>query len=307
MWWYKNVTREEFEKCKDKAEKIMEELGAERMDIQMPYRNRRTSYSGSLMDVCDKERAAYVFRGEYFRVDEVLFREKPFIVIEGGSREELMNNTLCDADPFPYDLSRDEMIEEVEWSLGIRDNGMSGRDNEKELEFIPYDDFKVSPGEAPEFEIKRVLTGEDFRKFFEFSFLKYHRGWTIFSLAFIVIMLFMGVRGRAVGLDIWWVFILTAVLTVVYTAVYAVRANRTNMSKTGREVVYLFYPDCMVNRFGNEEASVAYSACEAFEYGGRIFIIVNEKAGYILSVNDIPEPEKFHEFLRNKLGDKFKK
>ena len=45
---------------------------------------------------------------------------KPFIVIECcGTYEELMKNMMDDADPFPYDLSEEELLNEVKYSLGI--------------------------------------------------------------------------------------------------------------------------------------------------------------------------------------------
>lgn len=45
--------------------------------------------------------------------------KKPFIVIECGDLDELMNNIMDDAEPFPYDLSYEELCDEVKYSLGI--------------------------------------------------------------------------------------------------------------------------------------------------------------------------------------------
>lgn len=160
--------------------------------------------------------------------------------------------------------------------------------------------------ETPEFEIKRTLTTEDKNEFLKFTLLKYRRGQAIFTLVFTVLMFFIGIRGRAVGMDMWWLFVLTAVLTVVYFSVYAARANRTNMNKAGREAVYLFYSDRLVNRYDGRDANIPYTFCEAFEYGNRIFIVVNKREGYVLSINDFSEPEKFRGFLREKLGKKFR-
>ena len=55
----------------------------------------------------------------YYRVDEVCFYKKPFIVIQCGTFNELMNNIMEDMDPFPYDLSDAELLNEVKYSLGI--------------------------------------------------------------------------------------------------------------------------------------------------------------------------------------------
>lgn len=160
--------------------------------------------------------------------------------------------------------------------------------------------------ETPEFEIKRTLTTEDMNEFLKFTLLKYRRGQAIFTLVFTVLMFFIGIRGRAVGMDMWWLFVLTAVLTVVYFSVYAARVNRRNMNKAGREAVYLFYSDRLVNRYDGRDANIPYTHCEAFEYGGRIIIVVNKGEGYVLSAEDFSEPDKFREFLKMKLGDRFK-
>ncbi len=46
-------------------------------------------------------------------------RGKPFLVIECGTYDGLMKNIMGDADPFPYDLTEDELLNEVKYSLGI--------------------------------------------------------------------------------------------------------------------------------------------------------------------------------------------
>ena len=47
------------------------------------------------------------------------FPDKPFIVIECGTYDELINNIMDDLDPFPYDLTEAELLKEVKYSLGI--------------------------------------------------------------------------------------------------------------------------------------------------------------------------------------------
>ena len=118
MWFYEKVTREEFEKKKDFVERVMISLGCEIFDIKLPYENKTTSISGDLTETHYSERPVFKFKDEYYRVDERLFRE-PFIVIEVGTLEELLNNTMGDADPFPYDLSDEETENEVKYLLGI--------------------------------------------------------------------------------------------------------------------------------------------------------------------------------------------
>lgn len=113
MWTYKELTREEFEKTKDKVEQFIKEFGGKVVDIQLPYEQKNTSYSGKFTVEHTSLRPIYELNKEYFRVDEICFRNKPFIVIEFGSYEELMSNTMEDAGAFPYDLSERDMRNEV--------------------------------------------------------------------------------------------------------------------------------------------------------------------------------------------------
>jgi len=53
------------------------------------------------------------FAGNY----QERFSGKPFIVIECGTYDVLMKNVMEDADPFPYDLTEDELLNEVKYSL----------------------------------------------------------------------------------------------------------------------------------------------------------------------------------------------
>lgn len=119
MWFYTNVTREEFEKVKDRIQEIMVGLGACESDITLPYQQKTTSVSASGIDTCISDRLVFRFRNEYCRVDEVLYPEKPFIVIEFGLEEDVLCDTMEDAEPFPYDLSDDELVNEVKYSLDI--------------------------------------------------------------------------------------------------------------------------------------------------------------------------------------------
>lgn len=119
MWLYKNITREEFEKRKSYVEQIICELGGEKADIEIPYKQKTTTIIDDYSETHNSIRPIFKFENEYFRVDEVLFENKPFIVLECGTFEELMNNTMEDAEPFPFDLSDVDILKEVKYSLGI--------------------------------------------------------------------------------------------------------------------------------------------------------------------------------------------
>lgn len=118
MWRYAAITREEFEKKKDEIETIIVSLGGKRQDILVPYENITTSIFNGRQIVNQSQRSVYEFQGEYFRVDEVCFK-KPFIVIECGTHEDLIYNRMEDAEPFPYDLPYEELVNEVKYAMGI--------------------------------------------------------------------------------------------------------------------------------------------------------------------------------------------
>ena len=118
MWPYAAITKEEFEKKKDEIETIIVSLGGNRRDISLLYENKTTSIFCGHQIVNQSQRPVYEFRGEYYRVDEVCF-EKPFIVIECGTHEDLIYNRMEDAEPFPYDLPYEELVNEVKYSMGI--------------------------------------------------------------------------------------------------------------------------------------------------------------------------------------------
>lgn len=120
MWKYDFVTREEFDAAKDRVEEIMLRLGAEKYDIELPYEQKTTNIFIGVWETFISHRSVYTFRDEFYWVDEVLFRHKPFIVIEYGSRDDLLSNTMADADPFPYDLTGAELEAEVKLSMGIK-------------------------------------------------------------------------------------------------------------------------------------------------------------------------------------------
>ncbi len=119
MWIYESVTRQEFESIKDIVEKYIMTLGGNKVSIALPYEQRTRSYIGNDFVENISTRSAFEYKGEYYRVDEVCFPNKPFIVIECGTYDELINNVMNDSDPFPYDLTEDELQKEVKYSLKI--------------------------------------------------------------------------------------------------------------------------------------------------------------------------------------------
>lgn len=119
MWNYADITRDEFERIKDHIEEIMVAHGAVVQDIDLPYSQQTTTFNiDSNAIVWENHRKVYKYKDLYYRIDEVCFDKKPFIVAEVGTYDELMKNIMEDAEPFPWDLSEDEMENEVSFFLG---------------------------------------------------------------------------------------------------------------------------------------------------------------------------------------------
>ncbi len=90
------------------VEDIFIELGAVRTDLNKDHRERFN------------EREVFEYKGEYYQVDVIGFDEKPYIVIEWIDDMELADNgVLEDVEPFPYDLSDEEIVQEIRFALGI--------------------------------------------------------------------------------------------------------------------------------------------------------------------------------------------
>ena len=119
MWNYTDITRDEFERIKDHIEEIMVDHGAVAQDIDLNYAKITTSIDKESNEIVwESHRKAYKFKDLYYRIDEVFFDKKPFIVPEVGTYDELIKNIMEDADPFPWDLSEEEMKDEVSFFLG---------------------------------------------------------------------------------------------------------------------------------------------------------------------------------------------
>lgn len=119
MWKYDCITRKDFESIKDRIEELIVSLGGKKTFIDLPYAQKTTSIFGSHTIVNISTRPVFEYNKHYYRVSEVCFPEKPFIVIECGTYDELIKNIMEDADPFPYDLTDNQLMNETKYSLGI--------------------------------------------------------------------------------------------------------------------------------------------------------------------------------------------
>ena len=107
MWKYDFVTEQELEDVMKKVEGFIAAVGGKEVEADFNYKLRRPLQK------------VFEYNGRYYGVDSIRFDTKPFIVIECGTYDELLNNIMEDADPFPYDLTDDQLQKEVKLSLGI--------------------------------------------------------------------------------------------------------------------------------------------------------------------------------------------
>lgn len=118
MWPYRDVTRRQLEEAKDRVEELLLRLGAEPTRLGEPH--SVASYGAGVEEHVLSDRTVYRYRGWFYRVDEVLFPQKPFLVIECADREEnIRNNAMEDADPFPWDLGEEELLAELRELLEV--------------------------------------------------------------------------------------------------------------------------------------------------------------------------------------------
>ena len=118
MWPYRFVSREVFETRKEYVSSIMIRLGAYPLDLPVAYPNMTTTICSNYCAVSRSQRTIYQYGSRYYRIDEVLFPQKPFIVLEAAQTlEDVQKNCMEDLDPFPYDLSDDEIEEELRQTL----------------------------------------------------------------------------------------------------------------------------------------------------------------------------------------------
>ncbi len=118
MWPYQSVTRQQLEEKKDLVERLLQKLGAVPTGLGQPH--PVSSYGEGVAESILSRRVVYRYRGGLYRVDEVLFPEKPFLVIEWAGREEdVQRNGMEDTDPFPWDLGEEDLLAELRVVLDV--------------------------------------------------------------------------------------------------------------------------------------------------------------------------------------------
>lgn len=113
VWKYENHSEQDYIKALKRVEEIAQKLGAVYVKTK---KEKYTTYIGEeiVNEVLDEN--IYMYKDQYFRVERFHTDNCPFIVLSFGDTED---TTYEDADPFPYNLSDEELTNEVKYSLGI--------------------------------------------------------------------------------------------------------------------------------------------------------------------------------------------
>lgn len=100
-------------KALDFVEKYAESLGAKFVCTKEEQFN---TYSRNNHILEDNEMRVYQYNNEFFWIENHFLPDKPFLVFSFG---DTIDTIFEDAEPFPYDLSEEELKAEVRYSLGI--------------------------------------------------------------------------------------------------------------------------------------------------------------------------------------------
>ena len=187
----------------------------------------------------------------------------------------------------------------------LNDDNLQGDDD---LVFLSFDEYEQMIGEAPYFTITHKITRECDRDFQKFVNRRYGFRSLLVLAAFDIIEIFFAVN--LYGGSMWWIFGFAAVYMPVMYIIGMVRRTRSNRKKEGKENVYLFYENYLVNLFDGSELKINYDCCEVYETKEYFYIMlrtVNAYTGLIVGKNDLGnDTENFGGFLKEKFGEKFK-
>ncbi len=114
MWPYTDHSEEEYKKAVEFVQTYAQSLGAEYICTKL---EKFTTISGDGDPVSEtEEMKIFKFRDEYFWLEEHFQPDRPFIIFSFG---DSVDTIFEDAEPFPYNLSEEELKAEVRYSLGI--------------------------------------------------------------------------------------------------------------------------------------------------------------------------------------------
>ena len=114
MWPYTNHSEEEYNKAVEFVQDYAKSLGAKYICSKL---QKFTTISGDKEPVNETiEMKIFKFKDEYFWLEDHFQPDRPFIVFSFG---DSVDTIFEDAEPFPYNLTEEDLKAEVRYSLGI--------------------------------------------------------------------------------------------------------------------------------------------------------------------------------------------
>ena len=114
MWPYTDHSEEDYKKAVEFVQKYAQSLGAKNICSKL---QKFTTITGDQNPVQETlEMKIFKFGNEYFWLEHHFQPDRPFIVFSFG---DSVDTIFEDAEPFPYNLSEEELKAEVRYSLGI--------------------------------------------------------------------------------------------------------------------------------------------------------------------------------------------
>lgn len=115
MWPYTEHSEEEYNKAIDFVLQYAESLGAKYICTKQKKISTISGNEKPIQEILEMK--VFQFGNEYFWVEHHFLPECPFIVFSFG---DSVDTIFEDADPFPYNLTEEELKAEVRYSLGIK-------------------------------------------------------------------------------------------------------------------------------------------------------------------------------------------
>ena len=113
MWPYSNHSEEDYYKAIEFVENYALSLGAEYVCTK---EERFSAFSGDKEIVEESKTKVYKYGDDYYWIEHHFLADCPYIVFSFGDTIETI---FDDADPFPYNLTEEDLKAEVRYSLGI--------------------------------------------------------------------------------------------------------------------------------------------------------------------------------------------
>lgn len=166
--------------------------------------------------------------------------------------------------------------------------------------------------EEPIFKAKYIPNEKDEKDFQKFVTFKLNWGWLILlAIGYVFILLVGSTFMRIITSSEGWVrfFVIFMIVLIVVRILNTVRRISNNIkSRLGKGIILSFYTDFFVSAFMGKETSYKYDNLKVYKNGNCFYLMVNKAVGFILKDDgfEIGTAEDFTEYLKEKLGEKFK-